>query len=67
MTNKIVGYRNMMGMTQKDIAEHFDISSQAYWKKEKGKVPFSDKEKVIFKNLLNSIFPSITIDEIFFN
>lgn len=67
MTNKVVGYRTMLGMTQKEIAEYFGISPQAYWKKEVGKVPFSDKKKVIFKNLLKPIFPSITIDEIFFS
>ena len=66
MVNKIAGYRKMLGMTQKEMAKHFNISSQAYWQKEKKKVPFSDKEKVIFKGLLKSIFPNITIDEIFF-
>lgn len=66
MINKIAGYRRMLGMTQKQLAERFNISLQAYWQKEKGKVPFSDKEKVIFKTLLKPIFPNITIDEIFF-
>lgn len=65
--NKIVGYRKMLGETQKSMAKHFNISAQSYWQKEKGNVPFSDKEKVIFKNLLKPIFPNITIDEIFFS
>lgn len=35
--------------------------------KEKGKIQFSDKEKIVFKELLLPIFPLITIDEIFFD
>lgn len=63
---KIAGYRKMLGMTQKEMAKQFNISSQAYWQKEKGKTAFSDREKVVFKELLKTIFPNITIDEIFF-
>lgn len=66
MVNKIVGYRNMLCMTQKEMSALFGISPQAYWKKEKGIVPFSDREKIIFKNKVKFIFPNITIDEIFF-
>lgn len=65
--NKIAGYRKMLGMTQKDMAKQFEISYQAYWKKEKGEVAFSDKEKLQLKKMLQPIFPNITIDEIFFN
>lgn len=67
MINKIAGYRRMLGMTQKEMARYFNISSQAYWQKERGNTPFSDKEKIAFKDLLKPIFPNITIDEIFFN
>ncbi|PCD84782.1 hypothetical protein CNQ87_10595 [Lysinibacillus fusiformis] len=66
MKNKIFGYRRMLGMTQKDMAGQFQVSLQAYWQKENGRIPFSDKEKRIFKDLLKTIFPDITIDEIFF-
>lgn len=65
--NLIVGYRKMLGYTQSEMAKKMGISSQSYWQKEKGRVSFSDKEKIIFKKLLQSLFPSITIDEIFFN
>lgn len=64
---KVAGYRKMLGMTQKEMAQQFNISTQAYWQKEKGKTPFSDNEKILFKNKLKTIFPNITIDEIFFN
>lgn len=43
------------------------ISTQAYSNKENGKTEFRDSEKLIFKNLLKSIYPSITIDQIFFD
>lgn len=67
MRNKLSGYRHMLGMTQQDMANVFKISLQAYYKKESGKVPFSDDEKKIFKDLLIPIFPEITIDSIFFS
>ncbi|MFK4284172.1 helix-turn-helix transcriptional regulator [Staphylococcus hominis] len=67
MINKIVGYRKMIGMSQKEMAEKFNISIQSYSKKENGSVPFKDTEKVIFKNLLLPYFPKITIDDIFFD
>lgn len=67
MINKIVGYRKMIGKSQKEMAKKFDISVQAYSKKENGLIPFKDSEKVIFKNLLLPYFPDITIDDIFFS
>lgn len=65
MNNIIAGYRRMLSMTQVDMARKFGVSRQAYYLKEKGQTPFSDKEKVIFKDLISTIFPDITIDEIF--
>lgn len=64
--NKVAGYRNMLGYTQLDMANIMNISLQAYWQKENGKISFSDAEKKQFKNMLLPHFPSITIDEIFF-
>lgn len=66
MANKIAGYRKMLGKTQADMANIFNISQQAYRLKEKGETQFNDKEKMKFKQMLLPIFPSITIDEIFF-
>ncbi|MGX7024131.1 helix-turn-helix transcriptional regulator [Vagococcus hydrophili] len=65
--NKIAGYRIMLGMTQDQMAKKFNISKQAYWKKEKRQTQFSDKEKMKFKEILKPLFPNITIDDIFFN
>lgn len=64
--NKIRGYRNMLGKTQKEMAQIFGISANAYNKKERGQTPFKDDEKILFKGMLSQYFPSITIDDIFF-
>ena len=64
---KLIGYRKMLGKTQYEMAKIFSISRQSYYLKEKGKIAFNDKEKLLFKNLLVPVFPDITIDEIFFN
>ena len=63
---KIRGYRTMLGKTQKDMAEIFDISKQAYSAKERGKSRFSNEEMLMIKEMLLPMFPGITIDEIFF-
>lgn len=64
--NKVAGYRRMLGKTQAEMAVELKISRQSYYLKENGKVSFTDKEKIMFKQLLLSIFPKITIDDIFF-
>ena len=64
---KVRGYRVMLGKTQKDMAELFEISKQAYSAKERGKTRFSEKEMLSIKEMLLPIFPGITIDEIFFS
>lgn len=63
---KIKGYRNFLGHTQEAMGEKLGISKQSYSMKENGKTPFNDKEKIIFKNMLQEVFPNITIDDIFF-
>lgn len=65
--NKVLGYRKMLGYTQKDLAEKFNISVTAYRLKEIGKISFKKKEMLVFRDMLRkSHFPDITIDEIFF-
>lgn len=66
MMNKVKGYRNMLKLTQKEIAEKLDISTVAYINKENGKSEFKDSEKIKFKELLLPYFPNITLEEIFF-
>lgn len=65
--NKIKGFRVMLGFKQEDVAKHFGITKQAYSKKERGLTPFSDKEKIIFKDLVSAIAPDETVGSIFFN
>lgn len=56
-----------MGLTQSDVAKFLGISLQAYYRKENGKTPFSDVEKVKLKDIFSEEFPGITIDSLFFN
>ncbi|MFS1033383.1 helix-turn-helix transcriptional regulator [Enterococcus casseliflavus] len=63
--NRVAGYRTMLGKTQLEMSEILNISRQAYSMKENGKISFKDNEKQKIKELLLSIFPTITIDEIF--
>ncbi|MGT2960015.1 helix-turn-helix transcriptional regulator [Streptococcus caballi] len=64
--NKIRGYRNMLGMTQKQLGEKLGMTKQSYHNKETGRNSFSDSEKIAFKQLLLPMFPEITIEDIFF-
>jgi putative transcriptional regulator len=63
---KIAGYRVMLGKTQKDMAKALGITPQAYSAKENGKRSFKDSEKIIIKNMVSVLFPSITYEELFF-
>lgn len=64
--NKVKGYRNMLGLSQKDMADKLSISINAYRNKENGKVEFRDNEKIIIKEMILPIFPQVTLEEIFF-
>ncbi|GAB6711208.1 helix-turn-helix transcriptional regulator [Streptococcus agalactiae] len=66
MKNRIRGYRNMLGLTQEQLGNKLGISKQTYHNKEIGKTAFSDKEKIIIKELLIPLFPNINIEDIFF-
>ncbi|WP_438835455.1 helix-turn-helix transcriptional regulator [Streptococcus pluranimalium] len=65
-TNKVRGYRNMLGLTQESLGKELGISKQSYHNKESGKTRFSDSEKIKIKNLLLPMFPNITLEDIFF-
>ncbi|MDT2759848.1 MULTISPECIES: helix-turn-helix transcriptional regulator [Enterococcus] len=66
MYEKVSGYRKLIGLTQKEMANDLNISVQSYRNKERGRSSFSDNEKMIFKNIVNKKMPNVTIDEIFF-
>ncbi|MGO2099619.1 helix-turn-helix transcriptional regulator [Vagococcus salmoninarum] len=63
---KVLGYRNMLGLKQKDMASLLSISRQAYSEKERGNIPFKDSEKQLIKNMVAKIEPKVTIDKLFF-
>ena len=65
-SNKIRGYRNMLGLTQEQLGKKLNISRQSYHNKESGKTRFTDSEKMTFKNLLIPLFPNINLEDIFF-
>lgn len=65
--NKVAGYRAMLGLSQREMAELFGISKQAYSAKERGLTNFNKNEMITFKNLLIEQIPDISIDEIFFD
>lgn len=64
--NKVKGYRNMLGLSQKEMANKLNISANAYRSKESGKVDFKDSEKIIIKEMILPLFPEVTLEEIFF-
>ena len=65
MTNKVKGYRNMLNLSQKEMAKLLDMSTLSYHNKEKGKYEFKDAEKIKFKRMLEPHFPNITLEDIF--
>lgn len=64
--NKVRGYRNMVGLTQKDLGDKLGISTQAISQKEKGVTSFTDKEKIILLELFREVDKKLTIDSLFF-
>lgn len=60
--NYISAYRMFLDKNQTEMAKALGISVSSYRNKENGRTAFSDKEKIIFKELLIPIFPEITID-----
>lgn len=64
--NTIKGYRNHLGMTQKKLADYLGISITSYRNKENGITSFTDDEKILFTDLVKTIFPNVTIESIFF-
>ncbi|HEM2541002.1 TPA: transcriptional regulator [Streptococcus suis] len=65
--SKLKGYRVMLGLTQKNMADKLEISLQSYNNKETGKTPFTDRERLIIREQVREIKPDITIDELFYS
>lgn len=65
--SEVAKLRRYKGLTQKDVSKILGVSLQSYYRKEKGKTPFTDNEKVMLKELFIEDFPEISIDTLFFN
>jgi len=67
MINKVKGYRNMINLSQKEMAKLLGISFTSYCHKEQGKREFKDNEKIVFFEIVKKSVPNVTIEEIFFS
>lgn len=65
--SNVAKLRRFKGLTQSDMADILSISSQWYWKKEKGITDFNNSEMIVLRDLFREDFPDISIDDIFFN
>lgn len=63
---RVKGYRVMLGLTQKEMADVLGISTQSYYLKETGQVRFTHDEMRVFRDKLRGILPEVTVDDIFF-
>lgn len=63
---RVKGYRVMLGLTQKEMADVLGISAQSYYLKETGQVRFTHDEMHVFRDKLRGILPEVTVDDIFF-
>jgi ps3 protein 14-like transcriptional regulator len=64
--DKITGYRRMLKLTQKDMANLLGISLSAYNKRENGYIDFSDKQKIIIRDIITRYFPNENMESLFF-
>ncbi len=63
---RVKGYRVMLGLTQKEMADVLGLSAQSYYLKENGRVKFTYDEMRVFRDKVQTIMPDVTIDDIFF-
>jgi len=68
---RLIGYRTMAGLFQKDIAKKIGIKESTYAAKESGRGVFKEVEMLkiynILKDNLKDIKPDLKITDIFFN
>ncbi|MBC8059298.1 MAG: transcriptional regulator [Clostridiaceae bacterium] len=66
INNKLVGYRNRLGLTQTEMATKIGIGLTSYNFKEQGKKDFKQSEMEAITTLIKQDIPDITMDKIFF-
>lgn len=68
---KLIGYRKMAGLTQRDMALMVGMTQTTYSRKENGKADFTEKEMNDIYNVISKILmdenPDLKITDIFFN
>lgn len=64
---KILGYRKMLSLTQKEMAEKLGLSEGQYRAKEKGYYDFSESEMMKFYKVVHEKNNDVKITDIFFN
>lgn len=65
MNRTLIGYRNMLGLTQAAMAVKLKISTASYCNKENGNKDFTQTEMQNIMSLLKEKHPNLTMDEIF--
>lgn len=66
MNKKLIAYRKMLNITQKQLADEINISSTSFCHKENGKKNFTQSEMIKITSYFKESIPTITMDEIFF-
>jgi DNA-binding XRE family transcriptional regulator len=65
MNKLLVGYRNMMKLSQKTMALKLGINIVSYCYKENGQREFKEKEMNRIMDVLNVDYPILTMDKVF--
>lgn len=65
MNRNLIGYRNMMGFRQLDVAEKLGIGETTYWRKENGLNDFTQTEMEKITSVLNEAGHNLTMQHIF--
>lgn len=66
MMNRVRGYRTMLCLTQKELADELEITPQSLSAKENCKRSFNDMEKIYLLNRFKKIDPNLTLEKLFF-
>lgn len=65
MNRNLIGYRNMFGMTQTDLASKIGIAKSTYCEKERGQRDFTQSEIEKIMNILKEKKQNLTIEDVF--
>ena len=65
MNRNLIGYRNMLGLTQVEISKMIGITSISYCKKETGKNDFTQTEMENILKIFNLEGYELTMDKLF--